>query len=120
MTYSIVRKEPEFPREGDRLPDLHPILNQQEAAKIFEAKFHKECGDNDECESELTVKSELNLPTEDRENQVLYLGEESLNMSIIIKNNREPAYDAALYITHPYTISYIGRKVVVSNMICLI
>lgn len=49
--------------EGDPLPDIknYPILNQQEAARIFEATFQKDCGENDICESDLQVYAHLNL-----------------------------------------------------------
>jgi len=52
-----------MPREGAPLPDMknYPILNQQEAARIFEAVFQKDCGNNDICESNLQVAAKLNL-----------------------------------------------------------
>lgn len=52
-----------MPAEGDPLPDIknYPILNQQEAARVFEATFQKDCGNNDICESDLQVKARLNL-----------------------------------------------------------
>lgn len=55
---------------------------------------------------------------------VLHLGVQQVNLSIILSNYKEPAYDAALYVTHPNTLSYVGRKVVVRdimlnyNLIC--
>lgn len=52
-----------MPPEGDPLPDItnYPILNQQEAARMFEAVFQKDCGNDDICESDLQVKAKLNL-----------------------------------------------------------
>lgn len=52
-----------MPREGDPLPEIKnfPILNQQEAARVFEATFQKDCGNNDICESDLRVQAKLNL-----------------------------------------------------------
>lgn len=52
-----------MPREGSPLPDIknYPILNQQEAAKVFEATFQKDCGENDICESDLRIKAALDL-----------------------------------------------------------
>lgn len=52
-----------MPREGLPLPDIknYPILNQQEAAKVFEATFQKDCGENDICESDLRIKAVLDL-----------------------------------------------------------
>ena len=46
LTYSLVQKQPELPGEGEEMPDINkfPILNQEEAHKIFEARFLKDCG----------------------------------------------------------------------------
>ncbi|XP_035223248.1 integrin alpha-PS1-like isoform X2 [Stegodyphus dumicola] len=114
LTYTLIQKEPRMPKEGERLPDInqYPILNQKEASKVFEAKFLKDCGSNDICESDLHISAELNLPKQKSGIPVLYLGEQQVNLSIILYNHKEPAYDAALYVTHPSTLSYIGRKVV--------
>lgn len=62
LSYTLVQKEPTVPREGDPLPYLDPILNQQEAAKIVEATFQKDCGDDDICQSDLRTYVQLNLP----------------------------------------------------------
>lgn len=61
-----MQEEPEMPREGAPLPDINnfPILNQQEAAKVFEVSFQKDCGNNDICESDLRLKTSLNLTRE--------------------------------------------------------
>ena len=46
LTYSLVQNEPRMPKEGEILPEInkYPILNQEEAHKIFEARFLKDCG----------------------------------------------------------------------------
>ncbi len=46
LTYSLIQNEPRMPTEGEILPDINkfPILNQEEAHRIFEARFLKECG----------------------------------------------------------------------------
>lgn len=46
LTYSLVQKDPRMPKEGELLPDINhiPILNQEEAHRIFEARFLKDCG----------------------------------------------------------------------------
>lgn len=64
-TYSLVQKEPKVPREGEPLPSVDdlPILNQQEADKVFYVTFLKDCGDNNICESQLHVEASLLLPT---------------------------------------------------------
>lgn len=53
-----------MPREGEQLTDInnYPILNQQEAARIFDASFQKDCGNNDICETDLRLSAKLNLP----------------------------------------------------------
>ena len=46
LTYSLVQKEPLPIIPGEPVPDInkYPILNQEEAQKIFEARFLKDCG----------------------------------------------------------------------------
>lgn len=119
LTYTLIQKEPRMVPEGNPLPDInmYPILNQKEASKVFEAKFLKDCGSNDICESDLSISAELNLPKQDSGIPVLHLGVQQVNLSIILNNYREPAYDAALFVTHPNTLSYVGRKVVKGEQI---
>lgn len=45
-----------------------------------------------------------------------YLGEEPLNMTVRVSNRGEPAYDANVYITHPSSLSFIGRKILVNQL----
>lgn len=63
LNYTLIQDEPKMPTEGAPLPDInnYPILNQQEAARIFEATFQKDCGSNDVCESDLRLSAKLNL-----------------------------------------------------------
>jgi len=46
LTYSLIQHSPELPEEGEPLPDINgfPILDQEEAQRIFYAKFIKDCG----------------------------------------------------------------------------
>ena len=46
LSYSLLQNVPEFPEEGEPLPDIndYPILDQEEAQRIFYARFVKECG----------------------------------------------------------------------------
>ena len=64
MTYTLIQREPRIARPGEPLPNINefPILNQQEASKIFEATFEKDCGDNDICESNMVTVANLDLP----------------------------------------------------------
>lgn len=74
-TYSLVQKEPKVPREGEPLPSVDdlPILNQQEADKVFYVTFLKDCGDNNICESQLHVEASLLLPTTGKSDSDFYL-----------------------------------------------
>lgn len=114
LSYSLVQKEPAIPNEGDPLPavDEFPILNQQEAAKVFAATFHKDCGDNDICESQLFIEAALALPTTDvnKSSWELMLGQHTeVLLNITVHNLRESAYEAQLFVSHPTSLSYIGR-----------
>ncbi|RZF31839.1 hypothetical protein LSTR_LSTR014253 [Laodelphax striatellus] len=114
LSYTLVQKEPRMPKRGSPLPnvDSFPILNQQEAAKVFKATFLKDCGENDICESELLVEAELGLPTsgDNKSSWQLVLGEhEEVLLKITAHNLRESAYEAQLFVSHPATLNYIGR-----------
>ncbi len=63
LNYTLIQDEPVMPLEGAPLTDInnYPILNQQEAARIFEATFQKDCGHNDICETDLRLSAKLNL-----------------------------------------------------------
>ncbi|XP_033229880.1 integrin alpha-PS1 isoform X2 [Belonocnema kinseyi] len=63
FNYTLIQEEPVMSVEGAPLPDIrnYPILNQQEAAKEFEATFQKDCGDNEVCESDLRLTAVLDL-----------------------------------------------------------
>jgi integrin alpha 7 len=64
LSYSLIQEEPQPIITGEALPsvDRYPILNQQEAVRVFQANFQKDCGDNEICESNLEVHAELQLP----------------------------------------------------------
>ncbi|KAH8040230.1 hypothetical protein HPB51_009778 [Rhipicephalus microplus] len=64
LSYSLVQRVPRLPIPGASLPDIDrfPILNQKEASRVFEARFLKNCGSNDICESDLHVQPKLLLP----------------------------------------------------------
>ncbi|UYV76282.1 ITGA7 [Cordylochernes scorpioides] len=65
LSYSLLQKEPRMPLDGEPLPDLgrFPILNRREALRRFEAKFLKDCGSDEICESNLHLRAELDLPS---------------------------------------------------------
>ncbi|XP_044002303.1 integrin alpha-PS1 isoform X2 [Aphidius gifuensis] len=115
LNYTLIQDTPIMPNEGDDLTDIknYPILNQQESAKIFDATFQKDCGDNDICESNLIIDTKLNLSVSsvDKNYYELLLGEiNEIIIEINVKNNGESAYEAQLFIIHAKSLSYIGSK----------
>ncbi len=93
----------------------YPILNQQEASKIFHAHFEKDCGDNELCESDLYLKATTDLQLEpETGNYVFLLGTKELILNISIGNFGEPAYEAYLFLSHPQSVQYKGRGLEVS------
>ncbi|XP_017787536.1 PREDICTED: integrin alpha-PS1 [Habropoda laboriosa] len=115
LNYSLVQEEPIMPSEGEPLPDIkkYPILNQQEAARVFEATFQKDCGNNDICESDLQVKARLNLSASSIKPNFyeLLLGErEEVVVDVNVSNVGESAYEAQLFIVHSQSLNYIASK----------
>lgn len=115
LNYSLIQEEPIMPAEGDPLPDIknYPILNQQEAARVFEATFQKDCGNNDICESDLQVKARLNLSASSVKPNFyeLLLGErEEVVVNVNVSNVGESAYEAQLFIVHSQSLNYIASK----------
>ncbi|XP_015182230.1 PREDICTED: integrin alpha-PS1 isoform X2 [Polistes dominula] len=115
LNYSLIQEEPMMHAEGDSLPDIknYPILNQQEAARIFEATFQKDCGNNDICESDLQVYAHLNLSVSSvKPNfyELLLSEKEEVVVEVNVTNVGESAYEAQLFITHSQNLNYIGSK----------
>lgn len=115
LNYTLVQEEPIMPAKGDSLPDIkkYPILNQQEAARIFEATFQKDCGDNDICESDLEINAKLNLSASTVKPNFyeLLLGEvEEVVVDVNAVNSGESAYEAQLFISHSPSLNYIASK----------
>ncbi|XP_043273061.1 integrin alpha-PS1 isoform X2 [Venturia canescens] len=115
LNYTLVQEEPIMPLEGRPLPDIknYPILNQQEAARIFEATFQKDCGDNDICESDLQVEARLNLSASAVKPNFyeLLLGEvEEVVVDVNAANIGESAYEAQVFIVHSPSLNYIASK----------
>lgn len=64
IAYSLVQNEVPILKPGDPVPSLAdlPVLNQNQAEKTFMATFNKDCGNNDQCESQVHVTAEFILP----------------------------------------------------------
>ncbi|XP_020290925.1 integrin alpha-PS1 isoform X2 [Pseudomyrmex gracilis] len=115
LNYSLIQEEPVMPPEGASLPKMknYPILNQQEAARVFEAVFQKDCGNNDICESNLEVMAKLNLSASSVKLNFyeLLLGErEEIVLEVNVANVGESAYEAQLFIVHSQSLNYIASK----------
>ncbi|XP_029660210.1 integrin alpha-PS1 isoform X1 [Formica exsecta] len=115
LNYSLIQEEPVMPPEGAPLPDMknYPILNQQEAARVFEAVFQKDCGNNDICESDLQMTAKLNLSASSIKPDFyeLLLGErEEIVVEVNVANIGESAYEAQLFIVHSQSLNYIASK----------
>ncbi|ODN00073.1 Integrin alpha-PS1 [Orchesella cincta] len=113
LTYTLIQREPVYIPNAATLPNIqnYPILNQQEASKVFLANFEKDCGENDHCESDLYVNAVPELEeTDDSGHYLLVLGRDTVFvLNISLANFGEPAYEAALYVSHPKSMSYIGQ-----------
>uniref|UniRef100_A0A646QFY9 Integrin alpha-PS1 n=1 Tax=Hemiscolopendra marginata TaxID=943146 RepID=A0A646QFY9_9MYRI len=112
LTYSLVQDAPPS-RYLPSLPNIndYPILNQQEASKIFQVPFEKDCGDDDICESDLQVKA-VTYPKE-----TLVLGEvENVTLEITVFNKKESAYEAAVYILHSESLGYVKGDTTIDNV----
>ncbi|XP_037089062.1 integrin alpha-PS1-like isoform X3 [Pollicipes pollicipes] len=121
LTYSLKQRKPRQAYPGASLPDIDnfPILNQQEASKVFLAKFTKNCGNDEICQSELLVQPEFDLRKDDEGFAVLVLGpSQELRVNATVINHGEPAYDARMFIGHPPHISFIAKEPRDNNVVC--
>lgn len=121
MSYSLVQDDPvmEF-RKGADLPNINnfPILNQAEAKKKFQATFERDCGDDDICQSQLSVSPVLRdknmnelgrTPNGDfYELELGSLDGSELILEVEVASKLEPAYEAVLDVHFPEAVSYIG------------
>jgi len=104
------------------LPEInrYPVLNKIEAQKIFEAKFLKDCGSDDVCESDLRLSADLSLKRNDDHIHLLELEEKQFNVTVTVSNRGEPAYDAKVYIEHHYGLNYVKMNVMKGDTVdCL-
>ncbi|OQR73543.1 integrin alpha-PS1-like [Tropilaelaps mercedesae] len=90
--------------------DQYPILNKKLGTLIINANFKKNCGDDELCESALHTEAHMNLPLEKGE-PAYYLGSDTMNMTVSVRNTGESAYDAMLEVEHPAEVSFAGRVI---------
>lgn len=111
----LVETPPTIPSPGQPLPSINdfPILQQGTETGNFKVDFLKDCGDDGDeetCRSDLVVKGKLGLPGGDQE-QVLVLGEQqTVNVTILVTNLAEAAYETMVAVTFPDFIDYSYDK----------
>ncbi|KAK6618328.1 hypothetical protein RUM44_002780 [Polyplax serrata] len=110
LSYTLVQDDPEIPSPGKPLTsvDNHPILNQQEAAKILMATFQKDCGSDDICQSRLNLDIFLDMPKNAIKNLWTFMlgASDDIPVNVTVKNIGESAYETQLFIKHPATVPY--------------
>lgn len=113
LTYSLQQEEPRLPSQGDKLPNIddYPILDQEEAQRIFYARFNKECGSDDICDSNLMLSAHISGAKKvEASNYTLVLRDDNINLNVVVSNNAEPAYDTNVIIEHSPSLSYVRRE----------
>ena len=119
LSYSLVQDEPSVSYDqGKPLPsvDRFPILDQHQAKRSFFAKFQKNCGSDDVCQAQLSVKPKLfdgerelgKSPQGSYELELGTLSDNELILDIEVQNLGEAAYEATLDIAFSSSLSYIG------------
>ncbi|XP_014681196.1 PREDICTED: integrin alpha-PS1-like [Priapulus caudatus] len=110
---ALVAAAPTVPSPGQPLPsvDDFPILARGSESSEFSIEFLKDCaddGDEDTCRSDLVVVGDLGLPAgEGGGEPVLVLGEyDSLNVTVVVTNRAEAAYEAELVVTVSDFVDY--------------
>ncbi|CAG7719954.1 unnamed protein product [Allacma fusca] len=112
LTFTLIQSEPRYRANVPELPRIenYPILNQQEASKVFVARFEKDCK-SDLCESDLFVSLFTDLVQDEANNYQVILGlKQELVLTVNVQNFGEPAYEAMLYLSHPKSMSYIAAE----------
>ncbi|XP_044728247.1 integrin alpha-PS1 isoform X2 [Chrysoperla carnea] len=118
LNYTLQQQVPKYSTKTLPIIDNYPILNQQEAEKIFNATFQKDCGANDICESDINIDAAVNL-TRLGDKYILTLGlEKEVKLIVKIANKAEPAYEAQLFISHPKSLTYIASSAEEKQVLC--
>uniref|UniRef100_A0A6P7H0S8 Integrin alpha-PS1-like n=1 Tax=Diabrotica virgifera virgifera TaxID=50390 RepID=A0A6P7H0S8_DIAVI len=86
-----------------------PILNTT-SVKVIYASFQKECGSDDVCESNLTLRAGTNLSTDETGAYEVNMVNEDFVLEVNVSNTGESAYEAKLFVVHPKALSYVVLK----------
>lgn len=107
LSYKIIEDE----LENSGLKRLNPILDQTQADRTFEATFQKDCGNDDICESKLSVEASLGLEREKNGQYEFVLGKsDDIKLDVSVINELDSAYEAQLFVTHQPSVTYIGAS----------
>ncbi|XP_041366895.1 integrin alpha-PS1-like [Gigantopelta aegis] len=120
ITYSLEEKAYTRPSPGAPLTDIneYPILatdfedtDLESTSVTAMVDFHKECGDDNKCDSNLQFAFGLGLPVDKDRVHVLSMGEETvIYLTLNITNLGESAYLTKVYIEKPETLEYQGTE----------
>lgn len=92
-----------------------PILNST-SLQLFDAKFQKDCGSDDKCDSELILMAELTK----KDNSIILGEDKEIILDVSVENRGESAYEAQLFIVHSESLSYIALNDKLSNVKCTV
>ena len=96
----LQQDEPQPQRATSRISNINyfPILNQQQATKVLEVKFHESCGQDELCHSKLRASLVMSpgFDSVSRRLEVMYRQE--ILMNVTVSNTGEPAYSAELHV----------------------
>ncbi|VDP43245.1 unnamed protein product [Heligmosomoides polygyrus] len=96
-------RKPSHPADGRPIVDLkqYPILNKYGASYEFEIPFNTRCGEDHVCQTDLVLKAVfVDIPKTEK-GYVSSVGDKDyLDITFSVSNQREKAYQAALYLTY--------------------
>ncbi|KAK6102226.1 Integrin alpha family protein [Brugia pahangi] len=95
---------PKMPRNGGKIVDmnLYPVLNKYGSEDTFIIHFNRKCGVDNVCTSDLQLLAVLpGISQEEDGTYVTQVGEKTtIDISFLVKNNAERAYEATLFIEY--------------------
>uniref|UniRef100_A0A183V741 Integrin_alpha2 domain-containing protein n=1 Tax=Toxocara canis TaxID=6265 RepID=A0A183V741_TOXCA len=95
---------PEMPANGGKIVDLNkfPVLNKFGSEHTFNVPFNKKCGSDNICTCDLHLQPVLpGISKEEDGTYVTQVGEKaSIDISFVVSNNGERAYEAMLFIEY--------------------